>query len=136
MQPRAPPRRAAPDERAEYRDRRVLPGDDVDEGDPDLHRRPIGRTGDRHPPLLGLHDDVVAGTIAVRPEPADREPDRVGPLGEDRVGFEPEACERAAAVVVDDDVGALDQAREPAPGRLGVARSAVTPSLLRLMLRK
>ena len=73
---------------------------------------PSRLAGDRHPSLLGLHDEVVAGAIAVRAEAGDRAPHETGLCGENRRDVESISLEHAALEVVDDDVGARDQATD------------------------
>jgi hypothetical protein len=99
-------------ERGQDGDRCVLAGQDVGEGDADLHRCPGRLAGDGHPPALGLDDEVVAEARAVGAEAGDRAPDQLGMALEKLGGCESASLERAGAEVVDDDVGVGDEVSE------------------------
>ena len=128
-------RSRARNERGEDRDARVLPGDDVRQCDADFHWCAVRITGDGHPPLLGLHDEVVSGAVAVRTEARDRAPHELRMRGEDVGDVKSVSGEHASLEVVDDDIGTGDERADELAIRHGLARSAARLFLLRLTLR-
>src|ERR1044072_3985239 len=66
---------------AKNRDRGVLAGNDVSQGNPCLHRITIWLAVDRHPPTLGLRDEVVPPGTHVRAKARNRAPNKVRSSG-------------------------------------------------------
>ena len=94
---------------------RVHPGRDVGDRDPHLRGRAVGRAGHAHDAALPLDDDVVPRLGAARPGVAvagDRAVDQARQARVQMLEAEPQAVERARPEVLDQDVGARQEALE------------------------
>ena len=102
------PLAATGDERGEHARRRGIAGQDVDDRDADLQRRPVCLAGYRHQAALGLDHEVVAGPLVA--EARDGAVDELGVLAPEPLvaGAEPVGDSRPE--VLDDDVGAPGEA--------------------------
>jgi len=95
--------------------------DQVDEGGPDLQRRPVGLARDAHQPAHRLRQQVIArepGRLLGRAERGDRARDQARVGGAQRLPVEPPARHQPGAEGLDQHVGALAEAT----GELAVAR--------------
>src|SRR5215213_1096438 len=91
----------AREQRGENRRRRGIAGEHVHDRHAHLYR--FARTGDRHQPAFGLEDEVVAGPVVA--EAADRAVDEIRIFLRKLCVADAEPVARAAAKVLDDDVG-------------------------------
>ena len=88
---------------------------EVEERDTAANGRPSGLAGDRHDPAEGLHERLVAGAVLARPrapEGRDRAVHEPGVQRGERVVAEPERFHGAGPEILDEDVGARDEALE------------------------
>ena len=97
---------------------------------------PVRLAGDGHPAALGLDDEVVAGAVGLRAEPADRAPDQRGSSARD-------CSARPARAAPASRAGSCRRRRrrsragDSSSARSAASsRSAAMPSLFRLTLRK
>src|SRR6185437_16591205 len=91
------------------RDRGVLAGDHVGQRHAHLHRLPVRLAGDGHPSSFGLDHIVVTRPVAVGPEAGDGAPHEARLPREKPARIESVSVECAAAKVVDDDIGLVEQ---------------------------
>ena len=110
----------ATDERGQRAERALEPGDEVEERDAHLRRRPVRLTGDRHQAAHRLREEVVGGPIRVgTAEPADAGDDQPRVRGAQRICAEAEPRGRGGAVVVDEQIGIGEQPSEGIAPRIG-----------------
>src|SRR5439155_9615910 len=105
-------------------------GDEIGDGGTDLDGRPVGEPGDVHDPRLGLHDEVVAGAVRLRPglpKARDRAVDEPRVAARERSVAEPELVHRPGPEVLDEDVALSDERTEDrlALRRLEIQRDAL-----------
>src|SRR2546427_794434 len=89
--------------------------DEVGDRGPDLHGRPVGEPGDVHDPRLGLHDEVVAGAVRLRPrlaEARDRAVDEPRVEPGERPVAKPELLHGPGPKVLEEDVALPDERPE------------------------
>src|SRR6185295_4402912 len=96
-------------------EREIEAADEVPERATAADRGPVWEPGDRHQPAARLGDDVVrhlAGPRTGCAEPRERRDDEARVAGAEHVGSEPLRLHPAGAEVLDDRVGALDEAQK------------------------
>ena len=129
VHPLALARAVALAERRQHAERGEEAGREIADRDADAHRPAPGLAGDRHQPAHALRDLIDAGPVAIGPVLAEaRDAGIDEPLVDrlQRLVIDAEAELDVGAVILDQDVGALDQAAEDgeAVGMLQVDRDA------------
>src|SRR5262249_34762666 len=108
------------DVRSEDGDGGVFAGDDIGQGDIDLHRFTVSLSHNRHPPAFCLRDEVIPGPVHHQAEPGDRAPDQLWPPCAPVVDRDAAALECSWPKVVDHNVRGLQKALEHGPVRRSV----------------